>query len=530
MSPRRLLQGGILSAVAAAAAAQQLGWQVPAPPSTITYLYLAEFGDLDGDGVRDVAVVGNDRLTGISTVQIRSSIDGGILANLTEVNLSYTIAHAGDMDRDGRPDLAVRWDWGNGVIEVFIRSIATGQTLWSRTGTWAAQYADRMLGDLDTNGDGRPDLVVSYVAMSNNASGLFVYDHTGALLYTKDFYALGRIVISLAKMGDMNGDGCDDFLVGSNDITGRGALDIVSGIDGTFLLTTHGLAVGDALSDHVGNMGDIDGDGVNDFAGFPYWAGTGFTVVAFSGATGAVIRTWAEYGNSGIVGGDHDQDGLGDMVVGADWPVWPPNYYGSTRCYSSRDGALLWKVDNTPIPGSGSSGWMEYSANIGPRPGSPYPAIAWLDTQWYTPGTDTGRVRVYDPMRAGQGPVTGTACTSTGTLPLIGVRPRIGGSRITIAKSHPNALAALWLSINPLPQPIDLSPFGVVGCSLYVAADATFLRTLGTTGIDRGYAQVDLPFQLAQAGFGLAAVAQWLVYDFATGDHATTQMHGIRLQ
>ncbi len=515
--------------------AQQIRWQVPSPPSTDTYLQMYSFADYDLDGYRDVLSLVYDNAPGplsfLSRLQIRSGVDGSVLHELVEIRLA-NVAHAGDMDEDGRPDVAVLWDWGTNTNEIFLRSPATGQTLWSVTGLFSEGFGDRMLGGLDVNRDGRSDLVVS--SRSVISSKLFVYDHTGSLLWTKDMLALGRLVISMAKMGDMDGDGCDDFVVGSNDSTGRGALDLVSGKNGNILRTSFGLVPGDRLSAHVGNIGDIDGDGIHDFVAFPYWSSTGMNVVAYSGATGAVIRTWFEYGNSAVVGDDHDQDGVGDLVVGADWPTAPPNAYGSTPCYSGRDGTLLWKVDNfLPPPNTGSngtSGWMEYSANLGVQPGSPYPVVAWLDTLWWTIGTYHGRIRAYEGTRAGQGPVTGTACTSRGTLPLIGTRATTTGSRITVAKSHPNALAVLWLGISPLPQPVDLSPFGLGGCNLYVAADATFLRTLGTTGLDKGYAAVDLGYQLAQAGVGLAAVAQWLVYDFATGDHATTQLHGIRLQ
>ena len=134
---------------------------------------------------------------------------------------------------------------------------------------------------------------------------------------------------------------------------------------------------------------------------------------------------------------------------------------------------------------------------------------------------------------AGQGPVTGTACTSSGSLPLIGVR-KLGagaantGFRTTVAKTHANALAALNFAFAPLAMPVDLTPFGFFGCSVYVDPVATYLRVTGSTGIDRGYAAVDIPWP-ALSPTGIALAAQWVMLDPATGDFATTARHEFRV-
>jgi hypothetical protein len=524
--------------LALALPAQQLRWQVPSPPSNDSYLRLMPFGDFDGDGYRDVAaiIMPNPPSPTLPWIQIRSGVDGSVLHLQLEPRMA-NVAHAGDVDGDGVPDAAVLWDWGNGVNEIFLRSLGTGQTLWSVTGSWSLEFGEDILGDLDVNGDGRPDLVTA--TGTTAGSDVFVYDSSGALLYSLPFFVHGRIVISLAKMGDMDGDGCDDFLVGCNDISNRGALVLVSGRTGSTIQVSYGLLPGDRTSEYVQNLGDIDGDGITDYVGFPYWSAFRAIVVAFSGRTGLPIRSWNEYGNSAVAGEDFDQDGVPDLVIGADWPINPPNIWGSTRCYSGRDGTELWRVDNfAPPQGTGSNGttgWMEHSASLGVQPGSPYPVVAWMDIHWFVVGTAKGRIRAYDPARAGQGPVTGTACTSTGSLPLIGTR-KLGtsiagtGSRITVAKTHPNALAVLNLAFTALPGPVDLTPLGFQGCTVYVDPVASYLRVTGTTGIDHGYAAVDLPYPPTTAISGTTAVGQWLVFEPATLAHAATQMHGIRLQ
>jgi len=76
--------------------------------------------------------------------------------------------------------------------------------------------------------------------------------------------------------------------------------------------------------------------------------------------------------------------------------------------------------------------------------------------------------------------------------------------------------------------PLDLTAFGLPGCNLYVGPQVTHLRLLGTNGIDRGYAAVDLPFQLTTSTLGTSVVAQWLVLDPTTLDYAATPKHQLR--
>jgi hypothetical protein len=176
---------------------------------------------------------------------------------------------------------------------------------------------------------------------------------------------------------------------------------------------------------------------------------------------------------------------------------------------------------------------------LGVQPGSPYPRVAWLDGTYWHPANNynmaLGRIRVLDTVRKGQGPVTGNPCASTGTPPWIGARDTATGARVTIAKAPPGVFA--WLNValgNPtsyggLPLPIDLSPFGLAGCQLHVGPDLSFARATGTTGVDRGYAAVDVNVHLA-ATLGTIVQAQWLVFDPATSGYAATSKHQLRLQ
>ena len=501
---------------------------------------MAPFADFDHDGYRDfvqVLFLQSNPLTQLA-VQIQRGTDGAVLWQQLNGAAIHAV-YAGDVNADGQPDVAIlRSCCVANTRTIDVWSPATNQLLWQATGTSSGLYGTAMLGGLDTNGDGFGDFVAT--TSHPNESDIYVYDHLGNVRYTLPCSSIGYMAYSLAKMGDMDGDGCDDFLVGCGDPQIRGALVLVSGLTGSILRISYGLQVGDKTFAEATNLGDIDGDGVDDYAAFPFWSAWRHMGVAFSGATGNVIHTVPYYAESVVATEDLDLDGVRDLVVGGDYAVNPPNVYGRTYALSGRDGSELWRVDNflaAPGTGSnGSTGWAEYAAGLGVLPGSPYPAIAWMDLEWVVVGTSHGRVRAFRGIRAGQGPVTGTPCSSTTSLPQIGARDTATGSRITIA--HAAAGAAAWLNVAlgnqtsyfGQPLPISLDPYGLTGCNLYVGPEAAVLRILGTNGIDRGYGAVDLNFHLVPAGLGTVITAQWLVFDPTTFGYAATQMHELRMQ
>ncbi|MBX3461624.1 MAG: VCBS repeat-containing protein [Planctomycetes bacterium] len=515
--------------------AQQLLWQAPAvaAPPLLETNWMKGFADYDGDGCLDFVRAIYDPLT--PYLDIVSGRDGSLLLRQWHwLGFFGDVAHAGDFDGDGVPDMiAVRGQGTASAQMLEVYSPSRNVVFWQYTGQ-GLSFGSEVLGNLDTDGDGLPDVVTKVFEAA--LAEVYVFDHYGALRYTIPCLAQGRRPASLADMGDMDGDGCADILIGCLEPTGRGLQWLVSGRTGATIRETYGPLPGAPLALNVCNLGDIDGDGVNDYAAFPWYSSTGLLAAAYSGASGAVIRTWADGPNSVVAGEDFDQDGVPDLVTGADWYLWG-NLYGRTHCWSGRDGSELWRVEAVLYPQGtgfhGTSGWMMYSASLGVQPGNPYPVVAWLNTEEMA-SNYSGLIRVYGGARAGQGPVTGTACTSAGPLPRIGVR-KLGqgaantGFRTTVAKTHADALAALHFAFAPLAAPVDLSPYGFPGCTAYVDPAAAFLRLTGTAGIDRGYAAVDLPHPLSAAAAGTDVQAQWFVLEPVTGAYAATQRHTIRL-
>jgi len=145
----------------------------------------------------------------------------------------------------------------------------------------------------------------------------------------KEYDHLG---IGLSALGDVDGDGTPDFVLGAMQGAyafsfGPGHAQVISGKDGRVLYTVRGLAKapgysGDAFGDTVAALGDLDKDGVSDFA-VGAWRHQEFNgcVRVYSGKTGAVLATLEGSSNFGslIVSlGDLDGDHVPDFAASGD--------------------------------------------------------------------------------------------------------------------------------------------------------------------------------------------------------------------
>lgn len=289
---------------------------------------MAAIGDLDGDGVPDLAIGaygdddgGVDRGAVYIAFQnsdgtIRSSFKisdtaGGFTGGLHDAErFGKEVAAIGDVDGDGVVDLAVGAEAHNGggfrrgaVYLLFLNtdgSVKAHQEISESDGGFAGILDDSDffgqslagVGDLDS--DGVPDLVVgayfdddgglnrgaAYVLFLNNDGTVKAHTKLASgsngtpLLEDSGFFGY-----SIAPLGDLDGDGLADIMVGAHftDLGGpnRGAAytlflnadgtvkssqvigDATGGFDGV-------LIDGDTFGTAIDAIGDIDGDGVTE--------------------------------------------------------------------------------------------------------------------------------------------------------------------------------------------------------------------------------------------------------------------------
>ena len=220
---------------------------------------IVDIGDLDGDGVNDLAVgAGKDDEGGSargavhimfmntdgsvdSTVEINDSTTNGPTLTNTD-QFGFAVENIGDLNSDGVNDLAV------------------GAYLDDEGG--GARGAVHIMF---MNTDGSVDSTVEINDSTTNGPEL------------EDDDSFGR---SVANIGDLDGDGVNDLAVGAHqdddEGTDRGAVHIMfmntdGSVDSTVEIndsTTNGpeLEDDDSFGRSVANIGDLDGDGVNDLA------------------------------------------------------------------------------------------------------------------------------------------------------------------------------------------------------------------------------------------------------------------------
>ena len=210
------------------------------------------------------------------------------------------------------------------------------------------------LGDLD--GDGHTELATTgvghnYVRIYGGPDGHLLRNH---LVYGNE--------PQVARYGDLNGDGCDDYLIGHHfegvpQYSGR--VYLYSGKTGAVLRTFNGLRKRDFAGLSVCAAGDWNGDGIVDVAagapGSSFYQGSELSgVYIYSGADSSVLRFFdgAEYseatscfGYAVASGKDVNGDGFPDLLVGAPAQTDDPQYYwhGAVYLISGRTGATLWE-------------------------------------------------------------------------------------------------------------------------------------------------------------------------------------------
>lgn len=304
-----------------------------------TSLSLAFAGDMDADGVADIAL-GNpeeeDLLGDIrSQLFVISGHSGGIIYQIKQqFNPSFgaSVAGIGDANLDGSPDVAAGQgsavpmstdeDYYHNTFDngVAVRLGPSGSLSLTMTGATGSNFG-YAVADGDYNSDGAPEILVSSLGINqcgvyNSTTGALRYSVAGTTTFGK----------AIARIGDVNADGYPDFAVGNPQNAGNGSVSVYSGRGGSLLYIINGFGSGSRFGRGLGVAGDLNLDGVPDITvGAPHELHGNHTnagaVYLFQGQNGGLLGAHAGSANDDKLGfstgsaGDVNGDGFPDVFA-----------------------------------------------------------------------------------------------------------------------------------------------------------------------------------------------------------------------
>ncbi|TAG97791.1 MAG: VCBS repeat-containing protein [Sphingobacteriales bacterium] len=283
-------------------------------------------GDLDGDGKPDLAVANLD-VAKISVFR-NTSASGSIAAGSFAANVDFTTGTQplsvaiGDLDGDGKPDLAVAI--GSDRVSVFRNTSTPGSVSFANKVDFTTPRSVA-IGDLD--GDGKPDLCTAN-AGSNSVSVLRNTSSSGSIT-TSSFaakvdFATGSLPRSVA-IGDLDGDGKPDLCTanaGSNSVSVLHNTSTLGSIAASSFAAEVDFTTGTQPESVA--IGDLDGDGKPDLAVTN--VGTGVNTVSVlrntstsgsiaAGSFAAKVDFTTGTTPRSVAIGDLDGDGKPDLAV-----------------------------------------------------------------------------------------------------------------------------------------------------------------------------------------------------------------------
>jgi hypothetical protein len=347
-------------------------------------------GDANGDGVPDFAIgwrqspSGPNLGDGVGRVVLFSGVfPFDVICTATgDVNnqwLGGSLAAIGEVTGDGVPDLAVgkEFSWGGtgGVV------VISGK----RTGTTDCEvafdipnpdegpadrfgYALAAMPDLFPQ-DGIPEILVGAPGSGWGAPGkAFVLagdnGYTLLNLVSPDPLPTENLGASISAIGDLNGDGVPDILVGAPDPRAPGVVpgrvEAFSGLTGAHIRSFQPPGGNAHVGADIAPLGDITGDDVPEFAtlgptgGVYVFNGSDATVEMSTGITGGSTLSIAAFP-------DVTGDGVREILVGDRYANVAALHDGQVVLLSGANGDVLRNLWN---PNGESNEWLGYQVGL----------------------------------------------------------------------------------------------------------------------------------------------------------------------
>jgi FG-GAP repeat/Dockerin type I domain len=293
----------------------------------------------------------------------------------------HSMANAGDINNDEFDDIVVGAGFNDaGGSEAGRAYVFFSPTVFNASDAdviFTSQSSGENLGQVtrvgDLNFDGINDIVLGAPCLTSGASGAaYVFYGSASMsgeIYTSDadLTFLGespgdQFGISVSGAGDFNRDGFDDIAIGESRANfGQGRFHIFSGETGEQIFSIEGESIDDNFGLRVAGGGDCNNDGWSDVIvgaiGYDGIVGVdcGKAYLYFGKLTDRFCDLTGEtnnenYGHRVSGGGDADNDGFDDLLIGA------RNYNGvgvnSGRAYlvSGQTGETLYIFDGEDSP------------------------------------------------------------------------------------------------------------------------------------------------------------------------------------
>jgi hypothetical protein len=359
-------------------------------------------GDVDGLGCEDIGVAATYEDPGgtgnAGMGYVFSGETGDLLYELSSPNSQANgefgwVGELGDVTGDGCDDFMV-CGWREavnglgGAGRVYVYSGATGDTLYSVVSPDAeadGRFGTDISAAGDVDNDGYPDFAVGAWGEDHvvaDAGQVHIFSGaTGAWIRTlgsPNATTGGVFGASVGNIGDANGDGWDDLVVGAwgedpGGISNAGMAYIFSGATGD---TLHSLFPPDPQSGGEFGLawaaGDVNGDGYGDAVVGAATVDVGYVddgrAYVFSGLTGGVIhaldspnpKTSGRFGLGAWGGEDYNNDGYADVVVGAAGEDVPGGVAdaGMAYVFSGATGQLMVRLSSPMGEGAGNFGYV----------------------------------------------------------------------------------------------------------------------------------------------------------------------------